>query len=146
MDARTIKALLTRRNLQANNAVYTVDLGQSEQAQEKVLETYYKDFDAIVRMVHAMDPENCKAAKLAEVEARQKYNMAELGPYSGAHIAKLISQLEKGCSMPSQREFTNRRSGDKQVKLHVSVALSTRADGVFARPDVGVEGAPPFWW
>jgi hypothetical protein len=75
----------------------------------------------------------------AEIPAKFKYNMDEIGSNTTQHRARTVGSSEKD----RKRVYTITPEGDK-MPFHVTVCLTTRSDGQYGVPGYSIsDGAPP---
>jgi len=113
-----------------------VDPARAAQANDNVRETYFCKLDAYINTLYNMG--KIKWKSFAEIPAKFKYNMDELG----SDTTKRRKKVAKDSSV-EVRCFTITPEGDK-MPFHVTVCLTTRADGLHVCMLDGIyEGAPP---
>ena len=113
-----------------------IDPLRASQANEYVRDTFFFKLDALVGQLYAMGLIKWKT--FAEIPSKFIYNMDELASDTTQRRNKIAADSESNV-----RNYTITPEGDR-MPFHVTVCLSTRADGQYICPaDEITEGAPP---
>ena len=113
-----------------------IDGARARQANKYVRDNYFCKLDAFIDSLFGMDLLKWKSFK--DIPARCIYNMDELGSDTTKRRTKIVTDSEVDA-----RNFTITPEGDK-MPFHVTVCLTSRADGQYQCPRDGIEeGACP---
>ncbi|CAB9523867.1 unknown protein [Seminavis robusta] len=138
----TVERLYKQGRLKAKANVNPIDPKRAAQAESSVLNAFYHQVDAHIKLAHEIDPDVWPENRYANVPPTRIYNTDEQGP-NPTHLRNPVLIPEEMLERP--RLFQNTREGDGKMQFHYSVANVVRADGVQCHPHECVEGAPaPF--
>jgi hypothetical protein len=113
-----------------------IDSNRASQANENVRDIYFCKLDNFVGVLHGMG--RSKQETFADIPSQYIYNMDEVASDTTKRRNKIAVDSEV-----KTRVFTITPEGDK-MPFHVTICLTTRADGQFISPGEGIlEGAPP---
>ena len=113
-----------------------IDPLRAAQANEQIRDSYFCKLDYYIESLHAM--KRMKWDKMADIPKKNIYNMDELASDTTKRRNKVAMD-----SSSTERTFMITPEGDR-MPFHVTICLTTRADGQFVSPVGGiVEGAPP---
>ena len=113
-----------------------IDPLRASQANENVQATFFCKLNAYIEILHAMG--SIKWKSFADIPSKFKYNMDEVASDTTKRRKKVATDSEV-----QVRAYTITPEGDR-MPFHVTVCLTTRADGQYISPVDGItEGAPP---
>jgi hypothetical protein len=112
-----------------------IDPQRSSQANEHVRDAFFSKLDAYVEVLYAMGKMKWKS--FSEIPSKFIYNMDELASDTTKRRDKIATDRDS-----SLRTFTITPEGDR-MPFHVTVCLTTRADGLYVSDGGIKEGAPP---
>lgn len=112
-----------------------IDPQRSSQANEHVRDAFFCKLDAYVEVLHAMGKMKWKS--FSEIPSKFIYNMDELASDTTKRRDKVATDCDS-----SLRTFTITPEGDR-MPFHVTICLTTRADGQYVSDGGIKEGAPP---
>ena len=119
-----------------------IDPQRASQANEAVRDAYFCKLDAYINILYSMG--RIKWKSFADVPNKFIYNMDELSSDTTKRRKKVAVAVDKSNKSKSDvRNYTITPEGDR-MPFHITVCLTTRADGQYICPAHGVkEGAPP---
>jgi hypothetical protein len=138
-----VRKVKKRQELATARNVYPIDPARMAQASPDVQNTFFKQVDAIIRVMHLIDPKICPWKCFADVPGAHKYNMDEIGPNPCDHRKPII--VSRAMEADFTRLFQNTREGDGRMNFHITLCVTTQAAGENCVPGKGIEGAPPMF-
>lgn len=112
-----------------------IDPLRASQANEHVRDSFFCKLDAFIEILHEMGKMKWKT--FSDIPSRLIYNMDELASDTTKHRNKVAAD-----STSDLRTFTITPEGDR-MPFHVTICLTTRADGQYVSDGGVKEGAPP---
>ncbi|CAB9505609.1 unknown protein [Seminavis robusta] len=136
----TVERIYKEGRLAAKSNVNPIDPKRAAQASPQVLNAFYHQLEATIKMAHEINPTAWPEDRYANIPPTRIYNADEQGPNPTAlrNPVLIPADMLEGHA----RLFQNTREGDGKMQFHYSVANIVRADGVQCHPDQKVEGAP----
>ena len=117
-------------------SVKNIDPARIAQVTPENRDAFFFRLDQVVKLIEAIDPDNCKATVWAEVDAACIYNIDEMGTDPTKHRDVLLIPEEV-----RTRLFQATPEGDRP-SAHVSLAVCSSANGQYKDQRANIEGAP----
>ncbi|CAB9504178.1 unknown protein [Seminavis robusta] len=136
----TIERIYKEGRMKAKANVNPIDPKRASQADPQVLNAFFHQLDAWIKIAHEVNPEVWPEDRYANVPPSRIYNTDEQGPNPTALRNPVLIPEEMVTNL--SRLFQNTREGDGKMQFHYSVANIVRADGAQCHPHESVEGAP----
>lgn len=115
-----------------------IDPKRVDQADDKVRQNFFYKLDRFIHFLYVTG--RSKYQSFSDIPKHLIYNMDELASDTTKHRGKFIVGKDEGVQV---RGFTVTPEGD-HMPFHVSIALTTRADGKYQNKKKGfTDGAPP---
>ena len=117
-------------------SVKNIDPARIAQVTPENRDAFFFRLDQIVKLVHSIDPDNCKATSWSEVLAECIYNMDELGtdPTKFRDVLLIPEEI-------LNRIFQATPEGDRPSS-HLSVAMFSCSNGKYKDELAKIEGSP----
>jgi DDE superfamily endonuclease len=141
VEMRFVERLLDRTAMSTTSTFYPIDVARAAQATQEVDDAFMHKVEAIIQLLHALNPKLMPVKSAVELKGSQSYNMDELATDTVSSRdsviipAKMLIELD--------RVFQLSAEGDGTYKIHVTIVLTTVSSGEYAAPGHGREGAPP---
>ena len=136
----TVERLMKRNNIGTEKKFYPVDIARAKQATKENHNTFIKRVDALIRLLHAVDPVNMPWKCFNDLPPEVLYNMDELAANPQEHRRPILAPKDLHSQL---RHWQVSPEGDGRMALHISICLTTCAAGGFCIPSRGIDGAPP---
>jgi hypothetical protein len=131
----TLNRFIQNYNLECKS-VKNIDPARIAQVTPENRDAFFFRLDQIVKLIHSIDPDNCKATVWAKVDAACIYNIDEMGTDPTKHRDVLLIPEEV-----RTRLFQATPEGDRP-SAHVSLAVCSSANGQYKDQRANIQGAP----
>ena len=131
----TLNRFFNNYKLECKN-VKNIDPARIAQVTPENRDAFFFRLDQVVSLIHAIDPDNCKAQCWSEVHADLIYNMDELGtdPTKFRDVLLVPAEIKN-------RIFQSTPEGDRP-STHLSFAMFSCSNGKYKDQSANIEGAP----
>ena len=121
---KSVRSLI-KRNKQLRERLRSagsIDPARAAQATEETRDSMFTKLNNYIILMHELGI--CKEKNYCDIDSKQIYNMDECSVDTTRQKKKVLCSCED-----SQRLFQNTPEGDGKMKIHISIALTSRADG-----------------
>jgi hypothetical protein len=122
---KTARLMLRRhKDLAKIVSAGSLDPKRANQATEETRDSVFVKLDAFIKLLHAQFPDKVPWTSIHDVKNTEIYNMDEVANDTTKHRAKVIAD-----AIDFVRVFQITPEGDGKMSGHITIALTTRADG-----------------
>jgi len=119
--------LMRHSNLVKIVAAASLDPKRARQATEETRNAMFSKLNSYIKMLHAMG--DIPWRQYSDIPAECIYNMDEMGNDTTKHRSKILYKKTESASLEQTRAFMRTSEGDGRMPWHITICLTTRADG-----------------
>ena len=122
--------LMQHSNLVKIVAAASLDPKRARQATEETRNAMFSKLNSYIKLLHALG--DIPWSKYSDIPAESIYNMDEMGNDTTKHRSKVLyKKTDSSCfeQASETRAFMRTSEGDGRMPWHITICLTTRADG-----------------